>query len=419
MWIFKKVKAGALQYVLVISVVIALIVFAFIQLIHLQQRVNIKNIFFKEAVRNVQEGFDYLHDTKVDYGESQVQLSSNQQEQTSFNKKHWGVFDLVTITSKVKNEIFQKSAIVGNHNPKQNALYLKENNMPLIVVGNTKITGNASLPKQGVNTGNISGNSYYNNLLIYGRQKLSSTSLPAVKNLSYLKTMRTSVFTNASDSYFELEEGLEKEQSFSEKTLYTIANAFLNVRDVTLKGNIILCSNTKIKVSNSAVLEDVILVAPVIEIAANTKGTFQAIASQELKVGKGCQLNYPSALVVISKENKVSATNQKPPLFIDSKSKIKGVVLFNADDIKKSNFNQQVVISKDVEVKGEVFCNRNLELLGTVIGSVYTNKFITKQFGSTYVNHLYNAIINRKKLSNQYAGMLIENQQQKVAKWVQ
>ncbi len=417
--LLKKVKASALQYVLIIGVIIALVVFAFIGLVSLQQRMQSKNIVFKEAIRNVQTGFQYLENNTIHYNEEkEIQISNIGLENTIISKKHWGVFDIVTITSKINNESFTKSAIVGNNNPKQDALYLQENNTPLVVVGKTKIVGNGSLPKQGVKTGNIAGTSFYGNQLIYGRTKLSTSSLPSIKNLTYLKSLKNSVLGNNETQFFDLEEGIEKTNSFSEETIFNASNSTVILRSVTLKGNIIVYSNTKIKVDKSAILEDVLLIAPIIEIGANTVGNFQAFATKELKVGERCDLKYPSALVLLSNKSQKNTAAKEASFFIKKRTKLKGIVLFINEDTQKINFNQQVVIAENTMITGEVYCNQNLELLGTVYGTVYTNKFITKQFGSVYVNHLYNAEINHKKLPIQYCGLAIDENTQKVAKWV-
>ena len=62
---------------------------------------------------------------------------------------------------------------------------------------------------------------------------------------------------------------------------------------------------------------------------------------------------------------------------------------------------------------------KNIELKGSVFGTVYTNNFIAKQFGGVYVNHIYNGIINAKKLPRQFSGLQIEKESNAIVKWVQ
>ncbi|MCF2875154.1 MULTISPECIES: hypothetical protein [unclassified Tenacibaculum] len=419
---FKKLKAGALQYVLAISTIIALVLFAFISLVYLQQKLQTKNAFFKEAVLNVQFGFHSLANDELSYNQvKELQVSDNIQEKTSIVKKHWGVFDLATVSSNVKNEHFSKTAILGNHNLKREALYLKETYARLILVGNSKIVGNVSLPKQGISTGNIAGTSFNGDKLFYGTRKTSTKTLPEIANKEYFKNLLRLNFLNDNTSFFELSDGLQKHQSFTEETLVNTNNGHLFLSNIKLKGNIILHSSTKIIVSSSAILEDIILIAPEVEIKSNVKGNFQVFSSKKIHVNKNCHLAYPSALVLLNKQQQNTNSNNKDKVLIqiDANSSVKGVVLFEQESLKTSiNFTPQIKISKNSIVTGDVYCNKNLELLGTVYGSVYTSSFITLQFGSTYTNHIYHGVINSDKLPKQYCGLSFKNPKLKVAKWV-
>lgn len=418
MWLAKKIKAGALQYVLVVSVLIALIVFAFISLLYLQQKLQVKKVLYKEAVENVESGFNYLGTSTIPYNSEQtIQLSENPLEKTSVIKQHWGVFDLVTITSKVKNEVFIKSALLGENNKEQKALYLQENNRPLVVVGNTKIIGNVSLPKQGIKSGNIAGNSYNGNSLFYGVKKgNSSGKMPKINNIeSFKKAFVQERVPNDSIEYFMVEDTQQRIQKFDKPIAVSESLSPIILKNIILQGKIRIQSETSIRVEASATLHDVILIAPKVTIASEVKGNFQVFASDKIEVAKRCELQYPSALVLITKNN---ATIEET-ITINENSTVKGSVVFIAERNKEiSNFNHQVSISKNTTVVGEVYCTENLELLGSVFGAVYTNNFITKQYGSVYVNHIYNGIINRKKLPNEYCGLFIEDKRKKVAKWL-
>ena len=74
--IFKKIKAGALQYVLIISVIIAIILLGFIMLINIQQKVASKNRFYKEAIANVMNGFAYQAKNETAYNQEIKQKHS-------------------------------------------------------------------------------------------------------------------------------------------------------------------------------------------------------------------------------------------------------------------------------------------------------------------------------------------------------
>lgn len=417
-----KVQAGALQYVLVIAVIIALVIFAFISLIFLQQKIKSKYNFSKEAVYATQMGFDYLKKNQISYTEkTEINFSKNAFQKTTILKKHWGIFDIAIIETRIKNESFKKIAILGTETKERDALYLQENNNSLVLVGKTKIIGNVSLPKLGVKSGNIAGTSYQGSQLIYGNTKTSKRTLPKIKNIDFLQGFYTA-YERAAMKPFELSVEKKMHQSFEEETLLFESNLKITLENTSLSGNILIVSATEIEVSSSAILEDVLLIAPVITVKKNTKGNFQAIADTEIKVEENCALNYPTALVLLEKKIKTQTTNaqtsEKVQIEIAKNSHVKGIVLYYTKETLL-NYEPQLIIEEKAIVTGEVYCIKNLALKGSVFGTVYANNFIAKQSGGIYVNHIYNGIIDAKKLPRQFAGLQIEKESNTVAKWVQ
>jgi cytoskeletal protein CcmA (bactofilin family) len=411
----RKIQAGAIQYVLVISVIIMIVLFAFISLVFLQNRLQAKSELYKTAIQNTYTGFDYLAQKDIPYNkEASIQFSDFEYEQTRIEKKHWGVFDLVIVSSQLKNEISTKVALVGNSNADRKALSLQENNQPLVVVGNTKIIGDVVLPKRGVKSGSIAGTSYYGEELIYGKVERNSITLPAIKNIEYLEQLVSDLpFENIKS--FNLEEGIIINQSFSKETFIFETPLSLSLGNMSLSGNIVIKSNREIKVKASTKLNDVILIAPKIVVESGFEGSFQAIASKEIDISENVKLSYPSSLVLIGKMPQ--NVNEKQRIEINRGSDVKGIVLYQGDQ-KNSNYDAQIKIYPKARVTGEIFCNKNLELGGKVEGFVFANNFVTKQFGRTYVNHIYNAEINSEVIPQQYAGLLLGNIKPTVAKWV-
>jgi len=422
MRLLKKIKAGALQYVLVISVIIAIIISAFISLVYLQQRMNIKHQFTKEAIAAVQLGFESLKHQKTPYDlKTPLHFYDNEIAVSTLIKKHWGIFDLAIVNSKVKNEFFQKIGLLGVQHSKREALYLKDNNNALVLVGKTKITGTVALPKQGVKSGNIAGVSFYGNPLINGSRKASSSSLPQIQNIEFVKDFYQNYLTNEMKS-IELEDGVKIHQSFTNTTgLYTATKPIL-LKNISLSGNIVVSSKTAIIVEASANLEDIILIAPKIKIEKNTTGNFQALARKSIEVASGCTLNYPTALILLN-ENDTSVQvfngeeQTKEQIHVSKNTLVKGMVVYCSDN-NTSPYKTQIQIDDSAVIKGEVYCSKNLALQGSVFGSVYTNNFIVKKSGGVYVNHLFNGTINVKKLPIQYVGLLINNESNSVAKWL-
>jgi len=415
MMILKRIKAGAIQYVLVVSVIIMIVLFAFISLIFLQNRLQTKSQLYNQTIQNSYAAFDYLSQNEIPYNTStKIQFSELDFEETEVLKKRWGIFDLVIAASKLRNESNTRVALMGYHQNNRKALYLKDNNQPLKVVGNTKIIGDVVLPKRGVSTGNIAGNSYYGEKLIYGQIDKSSEQLPNIKNLEYIKQLMDA-FPLENTKYFNLEEEMKLHQSYTEETLVFETPTSFELRSMNLSGNIVLISGVEIQVAASAQLNNVILMAPKITIESNFEGNLQAFASEKIIVGQNSVLEYPSVLAVLDKTDEVSEKQEK--ITIANGTNVKGVVLYYNDE-KSNNYHSQVYIQERARVIGEVYCNKNLELNGSVDGFVYTNNFITRQSGGTFINHVYNAEINSKGISEHYTGLFVGTGTSRVVQWL-
>ncbi|MBL4604156.1 MAG: hypothetical protein JKY02_00375 [Flavobacteriaceae bacterium] len=417
---FVKIKAGAIQYVLVVSVIIVIVLFAFISLIFLQKRTQLKSELHKEAIHAVYLGFDYLKEHTIPYDtEIKKSFTDYDFESTTMLKKRWGVFDLVIVQTTLKKEIFQKVALMGNVNANRKALYLAENHEPLIVVGTTRITGDVMLPKRGIPTGNIAGVSYYGNKLVYGTINTNADRLPKIQNLEEIRQLIVDPhFENS--KYFELEEGAKMNQSFTKETLLFEADGLLQLDQMNLQGNIVILSKTKIQVGRSTHLENVLLIAPEVVIESGVKGSFQVFASKSIVAKENSRLDYPSSLVVFKETNENEVIDQAvlEGIQIDDGAHVKGIVLFHSQK-KKEDYKAKVYISEKGQVTGEVYSTDYLELRGRVDGFVYAYKFIAKQAGNVYTNHIYNGVLNATVISKKYNGLFIGKKNTGVSKWVE
>ncbi|MDC9722881.1 MAG: hypothetical protein PSN34_08910 [Urechidicola sp.] len=341
-----KLKAGALQYTIFISVLILLLVSSFISLAYLQQKTRMSASFFQETIQHCNMGFEYLATNETPYNQ-EIEISFNDEIESKviLIKKPWGLFDIVHSKAQIKNEVFEKLGMVGGHQSDKSALYLKENNKPLVLVGTTEIRGVTFLPKQGVRRGNIAGNSYYGSELIYGATKQSTNQLPTIETIQTIKSWIKGGFLNDELQPMDIYDGLQLQNSFNLPTRFFQSDGVIDLRFVKLTGNIIIKSNTKIVVASSSQLQDVILIAPVIEIENNTVGNFQAFATNQLLVGEGGNLKYPTVLCLIentnnpfplgemSKEQRGSITNQPVAtatnqIAIGSTTVVKGIVCY-------------------------------------------------------------------------------------------
>lgn len=424
----QKVKAGALQLTMFIVVVVAVLLAAFIILVHTHKQFKIKTDFVLETIENANKGISYV--LQNDIGQNDT-LQINQQDEdhktVKVHRDYWGLFEKATAISKIKTNTFTKTALIGARQPQPEgiALYVEDQNKPLVVVGNTKIQGLTYIPKQGVRTGNISGHSYYGSQLIYGTTR-TSAELPKISKvtLEQIKTVQNNMAEIKTSQFLDLGKTKKQQNSFLNPLQVIYSNKDITLSEVSLTGHILVQSRTKITVEAPSNLKDVVLVAPIIEIKNRTKGTFQAIATKEIIIGENCTLHYPSAFVLNEAEDSKNPTEnientshakETPSIKISKGTTIKGAIVYLGTS---KNYKAQVFIDEKITVTGEIYCNRNLELLGTVHGSVYTSNFVANQSGSSYQNHLYNGSISIEALPREYIGLTFENQKKGVLKWL-
>lgn len=415
-----KIKAGALQFVLFIGAIVAILLMSFVLISYTHTYFDKKTDIVVAVIQRSDFGLRYAF-KKGMKANSVLEVSSEENLgiTTLVEKEYWGLFEKYTSTAKHKNTVFTKTALAGNSTKNGiPALYLTDRQRPLIITGNAKINGDAYLPAQGIRMGNISGNSYRYSRLVHGNQNQSNSKIPAVD--LEVKRHLTELLENFQDKGQEIEfkRNSEIKNSFQSPTNHIIDRT-VHLEEVSLIGNIIISATDKIIVEPSTVLRDVLLIAPEIVIRDGVKGSFQAFAHKSISVGKRCDLAYPTALVLLDKNQETTQEKTyKPKLHIDSGTVVNGAVLY-LDESEERTYVPQIKISKDSVVRGEVYCTENLELKGTVIGNVTTNGFIALENGSIYQNHLYNGTIDNTRLPGEYVGLSIGKEQPKeVIKWL-
>jgi hypothetical protein len=394
---------------------------AFILLVHLHKKIQVDAGFVLETIENSNLGIDhYLINTNQLNDTIVLNLNDEDYKSLKVNRSYWGIFEKVTSESKIKSKTFKRIALIGGAQPKEKvALNVFNNDLPLNLVGDTRIVGRAYLPRRGVKPGYINGNSYNGSNLIYGTTQ-NSFGLPEIPEelQQYLGELENSTGLFENSQVIELKSSISNSFTQPVKVIYSASEIILDSHN--LIGNIIIVSSTKISVLWGSNLKDVILVAPSIEIGNSVKGNFQAVASKNIRLGKKCHLKYPTALILLPKDDNASddlIVDDTQVINVEEGSKIEGVIAYFGE--VNLNYNRpQIKIENDVYIKGEIYCNDNLELLGNVDGTVYTRNFILNAFGSIYQNHIYNTNIIATNLGDEYVGLLFNNSKKGILQWL-
>lgn len=417
----QKINAGALQFVLFMGTVIALLLMGFLLVSHTH------NHFFKQTdqlltvIRASEAGIiNYMNQPYSANDRKQDPFFVFEETEVTVSTVYWGIFRKLTSTARKGKQRFRKSALIGATKDTLSALYLKDHQRPLVIAGDALIRGSAYLPERGIKMGNIRGQGYFRDHLIYGEQRRSASDMPQLQESlgNHLKQLTYPV-DDPSAEEIELFYHTNIQNSFFD-ALKTLRGETIILENTNLTGHIVIWASRKIVVDPSATLKDVILVAPEIRIMDGVQGYFQAIASEKLSVGKHCSLAYPSALLLYATESNVENNNVvEPDLFIDENTSVKGIVGYYSGE-NEGQYSPQLSIALTTVVEGEVYCSNNLELKGTVLGTVYTSGFIAMEQGSVYMNHLFKGKIDNPALSEAYAGWELQDNSRpnKIVKWL-
>lgn len=418
----KKIKAGALQFAILVSVVIAVVISAFVLLSYTQQQFTKRSQYAALAIKLANSGMDYIKQVDLVYDDSiTFSPEGSVKENITLFKSHWGIYDKVISIGKSKNFTSRKIAFIGGSTPVEDriALHLNETNSPLVVVGDTRIHGKVVLPSQGIKAGAIAGVYFQRDQLIEGSISYNIATKPvlSVKKTSYFKELLFGQRSQEDSSYIR---SLQHNMgfSFSTKPKWLYRPGIITLGNQELENNIIVKSDTLIRVSAFAKAKNIILVAPQIEIDNNVSATFQAFASKRIIVGSKVRLNYPSALILIEdsmrqSKKKIGALG----ITLGNQSVISGSVL-HIGESKDPYQEAKIHLLENSLVRGEVYSDQTVELRGEVKGSVHAHQFEVKVKGSIYKNHLLNTSISTDSFPAAYCGIISDVTEPNIVQWV-
>jgi hypothetical protein len=422
-WIFRKFDAGALYYAVFITFLISILSGALILYTYVHNSYIDRQILQEQVFSNVKSGINLVlkNPELIDYGaEQNIKLFGNEYDLVSLRKENWGAYDLIYANSQRNSYKASKIALIGDHLGKKEdiALYLADKKKYLSISGNTLLKGTCYLPKLGIKRAYIEGQGYQNRELVFGKILQSEAKLPDLNTdkIRYLESLVSKQFTKE-DSLIELSGNITSElisNSFYNKTLILYSDQITSLSGFRLEGNIILKFDQQIIIQENCQLKDVIIIAPSVILADGFKGSLQILATENIVVGKSCQLQYPSFLGVFKKTEDKNAV-----IDVGENTTIAGgILLYSSSSSTKDPLKMK--INESVNVYGTVYCNGHIEHKGSIYGSLFCEGFTLKTAASLYENHLLNATVDYTKLPTDFVGVnLVEKPiNEQVIKWL-
>lgn len=401
----RKIRANALQFSMLISVVVLLLISSAL-LLYQHQKENKQRIsLYHTQSRTVN------HLMLSNYTYKQLQKPYYSKEAVVKSKNYWGAYRLIMtsyITEKfsiIKGGLFGGNTEV-NFNP---ILYLEDNGMPLVIAGSSSLKGKVSLPSGYIKQGSINGSYFQGSLKI--KPKSSTNSLPELdpKWMKYIDSILNNDYlfstgTSPKDSLIK---------SFKTPLPTLVAFKEFEYKDKALIGNQILFDSEHITIKDHMDLDNIVVISPSVQISKGFSGSIHVI-SNNIKVESNVNLIFPSSL--ISQNSKDHLSNESN-ISIDTDSRIEGNIIFLN---KKNNLEKasNINISPGVNIKGNIYCQGYLNFQGSLKGTIYSKFLLSESQGGKYINHLFNGNVESVKNDDNYVGLPLLESDYVLASWV-
>jgi hypothetical protein len=417
------VKGGTLIYAIAISLIISILASFLIMGDYYQRIVFESDSLQKKAISDLQCGINLLlaDPEVVPLNEkTPYDLFDDGLDSVILQRRNWGAFYLVNVSTKSKNQKFERCALTGNSllSDSSTALYLANNGNPLAVAGKTLIRGNCYLPKKDIKQAYIEGENFEGEKPVYGKIEISASSLPEINSVileQFEKLLNSKTGTDSLLPFSEFSDKDSISNSFINNTLVIDCSSEKSIENKVLRGNIILYSEKDLSIAANNIVEDVIIVAKRITFEKEFKGTLQAFSKDTINVKENCTFIYPSVLGVI----KTAKSESAPAIFIGENTIFNGYLLA-LSQLVQIDKPVSINISTKVEITGMMYSNGIIDIKGILYGGMWTQKLLLKTASGVYENHLLNVTIDRTKLSRNFAGVNLfkEESANRIAKWL-
>ncbi|MBS1520716.1 MAG: hypothetical protein JST50_06965 [Bacteroidetes bacterium] len=414
-------KASALYIVIIIALVIGVICSALIAVAYFYRAEYQKKFRYEKLSSNLHSGINLLL-TSSDSAylkKSKIDLFGTHTDSVVLQRKLWGIYGIGVVQAFVQQDTLYKTFSIANaiDSTKWAVIYIADDNRPLSVSGKTRIEGNAYLPKAGIQTAYVDGKAFEGDKrLVIGKKLLSDKKLPALDSVRF----------NVLNGYFlikgdKLPATDSLNQSFIKPTkILDFADQPYTLSKISLKGNILLHSDTTITLDSTVKLDNILIFAKAIVVQEGFKGTCQLFASDSISVGKNCHLNYPSCLGIIrSKTAKLSGQAQ---IAIGVRTTITGT-LFTWEKTP-GKLNPVIRLGKRDTVTGQIYSQDAVSFKDSCVvhGSIFSKRFLYQNSFTLYENYLIGLQLSSTTLSPYYlsnALLPVSSKKKKLLQWLE
>ncbi|UII30393.1 hypothetical protein LVD17_19055 [Fulvivirga ulvae] len=373
------VKAGVLSYVLVISIISAMVCASLIMLGYYYRISFIDYTQSDLLFSNAESGINYLlaNEENIPEGKA-IKLDLSESTETVVKKDQWGIFTVGSSHASSGRQRTTKIGYIGSDIEALPCLYLADHGDPLYLVGDTRISGTAYLPGGNARQGFLNNTSFTGMELVNGLTHKSAKELPSVRQdlVSHIQFMQENFMDHVAEGEME-----GRVNSFKNAPLVFYSPSSMVINE-TMKGKILIISEESISLSGLSKLEDVILMAPYVEIKNGFEGTVQIFATDSIKMNSQASLLYPSALVLNS--------SSKGVISIETNTVVEGAVLAVGNGSPRERI---LKMGHNTFIDGSIYVQGNVQFSGRISGSLICENIVLQTPSAIHKNYLQHARI--------------------------
>ena len=355
------VKGSSLFHAIMVCIVISVFCAGFV-LFASYSRIT-EDIFIKrsELFRTNKSVTDYiLSDFSVLESRGKFSLSHNGITSTAF-WKNWGCYRILEVKSFGRRDSISNTVMMGakEMTPTGLVLYVSDRDKRLKLSGEILIEGDMYISGGTFDHAYLNGKKG-NSIEHQGRKIDSKSELPKISFPDFDQVMSNSTTENLHNFI-----GVEIFQPFHKKTKVLKVEDGTVLKNLNLKGNIIIECEGDLSIGANVTLTDVIIKAHSVQILSGFRGNLQVVAQSRVLLDEDVSLLYPSGIYV---NNPLDSTSVQ----LKSHTKVAGTIILGdgSSEFDRSLFKME----KDSEVLGDVYCSGLSIFNGKITGRIFTGK---------------------------------------------
>ena len=398
-----RVKGNALQYTLVIGVILCILILTLMMYLHLngmfRQRsgaaIDQMHLLEQSIIENESAARNDITLTSIPWGG--YQLTTAASNSSSNNSLRDGMGAAALLNYKFLPTSYESTSLV-----------IADSRSRFQVSGESVLKDRLQVPMGMITTASV-GRRIYTGSKINLSLVAPSKELP-VHPLEEFDWNYWDHFTE-DINYLEVS-GSDVKVSFYNTTQVISLNGNNNLMDGRFMGNLIINSNGSITIGRDTQISDALIIAKEITIKNGFSGNLNLVARDTVIIEDNVKLRFPSSITI------PKSVGSKAYMEIGRDSEVYGNIFqFNASEERAAQ--SQIRVDASSTING-LFYNLGIsELSGTYQGLALTNSTILKENGSVYLNYALDLKTGSIPWSRTYIGSYFEKQPNKtIGKWL-